>query len=262
MDILKRNSAPITEKAWEEIDDTAKEAITSMLTARRLLKVDGPKGFEFNCIGEGRLKELDSKKGEVGTAIYEVRPLVESRIVFELNKWELDDIERGIKDPKLDALEEACKKIALFEEDAIYNGYKKGNIEGLIPSAGHSFKLGNDGKSIIKAISDAKYALFESYTDMPYDLVVSADVHDKINQIYEGVSVYSIIKKIIGGEIYRSKVVKGAVMFPHKCEDIEFTVGGDFSVGYEYDDDKMVRLFVGESFMLRVLDPDKIAKFE
>jgi uncharacterized linocin/CFP29 family protein len=262
MDILKRNSAPITAKAWEEIDSTAKEVISSMLTARRVLDIDGPKGFEYNSVGEGRLKELDAEQGEVCTGIYEVKPLVETRIVFELNKWELDDIERGIKDPELDALEEACKKIALFEEDAIYNGYEKGGIKGLIPSAGHSFKLGKDGNSIIKSIGEARYALLESFTDMPYDLIVSPEVYDKINQIYEGVNVFSVVKDIIGGEILRSKVIKGAVMFPHKCEDIEFTVGGDFSVGYEHDDQRNVKLFVGESFMLRVLDPDKIVKFE
>lgn len=37
MDLLKRNQAPISEEAWVEIDSTAKEAIKSFLTTRRVL---------------------------------------------------------------------------------------------------------------------------------------------------------------------------------------------------------------------------------
>lgn len=136
MDLLKRNQAPISEEAWVEIDSTAKEAIKSFLTTRRVLSVDGPKGINFTAVNEGRLEKIDGQKmGEVSAGQYIVHPLVEARVSFELSKWELDNILRGAKDIELDALEEASQKLALFEENLVYNGYKPAGIKGTFESA-------------------------------------------------------------------------------------------------------------------------------
>lgn len=262
MDFLKRSASPISTEAWDEIDKTAKNVFKNLLSARKILAVNGPKGLDYTAIEEGRLEELDSPKfGEVCTGSYKLKRLVEARISFKLSKWELDNINRGAKDINLDALEEACEKIAVFEEQAIYNGYKKGDIEGLIPSATHKFKLGKDGNSILKAIGDGKYALMNSYVEMPYDLVVSKEVYDQINIIFEGAHLIQAIENIIGGKVIRSKVVTGAVMLPTRHEDLEFTIGQDLAVGYESEDGGEVQLFVTESFTLRVLDGNKIVAF-
>lgn len=264
MDILKKSIAPITTDAWEEINDTAKEAILSRLTARQVLKVLGPKGLDYNAVGEGRLENLkgDPNKSEVCTGTYKMKHLVEARISFEISKWELDNIERGAKDIEFDALEEAAEKLALFEENAIYNGYPEGDIVGLSEAAGHSMKFGKDGEDILKNIGEAKFALYQSYAQGPFDLVVSPEAYQKINIIYEGASLYKLIEQVIGGKIIRSEVVKGALLVPHFDDDLEFTVGQDYAVGYEGDADENVRLFITESFTLRILDEDKIVKFE
>lgn len=260
MDLLKRSAAPITDAAWSEIDETASTAISSILSARRALKVQGPKGIEFTAVNEGRLENLqgDMKKQEVCTGTYQLQPLTEARISFELSKWELDNIERGVKDADLSPLEDAAKKLALFEEESLYNGYKKGNIKGLCEVAGHKMKLGKDAQSILTSIGEAKYTLMESFGEMPFDLIVSADVYQKINVVFEGTNLYNLIGQIIGGQIIRSKVVKGALLIPHFDEDLEFTVGQDFAVGYESDNGESVRLFLTESFTLRILDEEKI----
>lgn len=263
MDILKRNLAPISKEAWNEIDESAKDVLTSMLSARKVLKLNGPKGWNYTAVGEGRLNVIeDGKVGELCTGTYKLKPLVEGRVSFELNKWELDNISRGAKDIDLDPLEKACEKLALFEENAIYNGYKDGDIDGLIASAGHTFELGNNGNDILKAISDGRYALFNSYIKPPYDLIVSQEVYDKINRIYDGANIYKIIKGTIGGDIIRSKVIEGGIMIPHQDEDLEFTVGVDYSIGYEKELDHTVQLFVTESIMLRVLDENKVVYFK
>lgn len=263
MDILKRSIAPITSDAWEEINDTAKEAIVSRLTARKILKILGPKGLNYNAVGEGRLENLkgDPSK-EVCTGTYKMKHLVEARISFEISKWELDNVERGAKDIEFDSLEEAAKKLALFEEDAIYNGYAEGDIVGLAKAAGHKMKFGKNGDEIIKNIGEAKYKLFSSYAEGPFDLIVSPEAYQQINAIYDGAHLYEIIEKIIGGTILRSQVVEGAFMVPHFDDDLEFTVGQDFAVGYEGDTGENVRLFITESFTLRILDENKIVKFD
>lgn len=262
MDRLKRSSAPITAQAWKEIDETAKDVVTNMLAARKVLKVNGPKGWEYNAVNEGRLANVDEpKEMEVCSGVYAVHPLTEARVSFELSKWELDNIERGAKDPDLDNLETAVERLALFEEDAIYNGLQKGMIEGLIPAAGHTMVLEGDGNAILHAIGEAKYALMNAYVEMPYDLIVSKEVYDKINVIFEGEHLIKRIKMLTGGEVYRAKRIEGALLLPHRDEDLEFTVGQDYAIGYEAETSETVRLFATVSFTLRVLEPKKIVHF-
>ncbi|MDO5707563.1 MAG: family 1 encapsulin nanocompartment shell protein [Andreesenia angusta] len=264
MDILKREIAPISQEAWSEIDDTAKEVLTKVLSGRKALKINGPKGWDYSAVVEGRLEELDraSDNKNVGTGVYKVKPLVEARVSFELNKWELDNIQRGAKDIDFTNLELACEDLALFEENLLYNGYKNGDIEGLCEVAGHRLKLGKEGNDILNAIGEGKYTLFSSYGEMPFDLIVSTEVYNRLNVVFEGAHLIKIVEDLIGGEIIRSKVIKGALLLPHKSDDIEFTIGQDLSIGYERELDSTVQLFVTESLMLRVLDENKLVVFE
>ncbi|WBW50109.1 family 1 encapsulin nanocompartment shell protein [Peptoniphilus equinus] len=262
MDFLKRTAAPISKAAWSEIDEAATSVFKNILSGRRVLKVNGPKGLDYTVVDEGRLEEISPvKENEVCAGLYQVQRLVEARINFKLNEWELDNLHRGAKDIDLAPLEEACEKLALYEEESIYNGNKAAGIAGLIPSAGHKIKLGKDANGLLKAIGDAKYALMNAYVAMPYDLVVSKDVYDRLNTVYEGAHLMDTVQKLIGGQIIRSKVVTGAVMFPSKDEDLEFTVGQDFAIGYDNENGTELTLFATESFTLRVLDPDKIVAF-
>lgn len=83
-------------------------------------------GIKYPAESDGRLESLDKAKlGNVATGIKVLYPLVEARVSFEISKWELDNIVRGAKDPDLSPLEDACKELALFEENLVYNGYKK-----------------------------------------------------------------------------------------------------------------------------------------
>jgi len=44
MDLLKRNHAPITPEAWEQIDGEAKRVLQLNLAGRKLVDFDGPHG--------------------------------------------------------------------------------------------------------------------------------------------------------------------------------------------------------------------------
>lgn len=261
MDILKRRLAPISSEAWKEIDERAKEVLKSILSARKVLKINGPKGWDYTVVSEGRLENIKSEDDSLSTGTFKVKPLVEVRSRFVLNKWELDNIERGADDIDLSALEEAVEKIALFEEEALYNGNKDAGIIGLSQAAEHKMKLGKDGNEILKNIGEAKYALFNSYVSPPYDLVVSPEAYKRLNVVYEGANLIELIEKLIEGKVIRSKVVKGALLLPPRDEDFDFVVGQDFSIGYENDDNKTVTLFATESFTFRVLDESKIVNF-
>lgn len=128
--MLYRDRSPISDKTWEEIDERAVEVLKSYLSARKVVHVVGPKGLDYNAISEGRLANVEEKDG-VYFGNYKVVPLTETRIEFEMDRWELDNLERGAKDVDYEPLEKAMEKIALFEERAIFDGLDKAIIEGL-----------------------------------------------------------------------------------------------------------------------------------
>jgi len=260
--MLKRNLAPISDEMWEEIDDRAKEVISNYLSARKVVNVSGPHGLEKNVVTEGRLEAMDCKDEDVSAGIYKVKPLVESRVEFELDRWEMDNLERGAKDVDLGNLEEAAKKIALFEEEAIYKGFKNGMIEGLSKYSGQDkMSFGEDGDEILKSISKAVIKLNKAFTKKPYALVVGDEAFERLNQNSKGYPLMKRVEELIGMEVIYSHVVDGAFLVPYNHEDLEMTIGRDFSIGYQNSDNEKIRFFMTESFTFRVLDPDIIIEF-
>jgi uncharacterized linocin/CFP29 family protein len=263
MDLFKQSLAPIPTKGWDEINDRATEVIQSQLSARSVLFVDGPHGLEKNSVAQGRLKLLkDAKKGEVGSSLYEIQPLLENRISFELSRWELDNILRGEKDVDLDALEDAAEKLALFEEDVIYNGHKAAGIKGLEEVANTRISITKDPNEVMKAVSDAACALEDAYAKRPFDMVVSDDFLKILNQMYQGGLLRKNVEAVIGGDIFRSRAVKGGFLIPRDHEDLELTIGQDYTVGYEAHDSKNVQLFIMNSFTFRCLDEAIVIAFD
>jgi len=88
MDILRKSFAPISEQAWEEINEEAKNILSSTLSARRFVAVDGPHGIDKAAVTAGELDiPARQAKTEVQYGVHKVMPLVESRITFSLNIW-------------------------------------------------------------------------------------------------------------------------------------------------------------------------------
>ncbi len=263
MDLLKRELAPLAQEAWDEIDERAVDVLKTHLSARKVVSVQGPKGWDFTSLSEGRLVILeDDGKATVKTGLYKTKPLVETRIAFSLSRWEMDNILRGARDANLEPLEEAIHEMALFEENAVYNSYEKGGIQGLVESAEHdAVKLGESGSDIMAALSKAVLVMQDAYQEGPFSLVVGEEGWRRLNTEVQGYPLMKRVKDIIGGEVVFSSVMKGAVMVPYNHEDLELIIGGDFSIGYESHDAENVNLFVAESFTFRVLDPALVVPF-
>ena len=261
MDLLKRDLAPLTEKAWEEIDDRAAEVFKTQLTARKSVHVEGPKGIDFNAISEGKLGIIKGNKDEVRSSKYKVTPLLEARYTFELNRWEMDNLERGAKDVDLGPLEEAVEKMAEFEDNAVYNGFEAGNIKGLIKNEKKSLSFGKDDSSIMDSITEGMIMLQDVYADKPYSLIVGKEAYSRLQKQVKGYPLIRRVEELIGSEVVFSEEIEGALLIPYDHDDLELTIGQDFSIGYEEHDSKNVQLFISESFMFRVIDPEIIVKY-
>lgn len=259
--MLYRELAPISNEAWNEIDKRAKEVLKSYLSARKVVKVNGPKGLDYNVITEGRLTNIQDSEG-VYYGNYEVLPLTEARVEFEMHRWELDNIARGAKDINYEPLEKAMKSIALFEENAIYNGLKSASINGINDSVElQEIPFGKDPTAIMEAITKGLIELKKSYVERPFTLVVNEEAYKRIIAKETAYPLDERIEKLIGGKIVFSHVVDGAYLLPYNHDDLELTIGRDFTIGYQTHTSEMVRLFAAESFTFRVLDPSIIVKY-
>ena len=257
---MYRNLAPIEKSVWEQIDSRAKEVFISILTARKSVRVTRPKGSEYVAYNHGKLGELKEKKG-ICFASYKVTPLVETRIEFKLNRWELDNAIRGDKNIDFSNLEDAVKKVALFEECAIYEGLPEGNIRGLLEVAEMPLKLGNTESSIKKCIADGVIKLRNAFVLGKIDLIVSQELYTKLWSIESQTPLIKALEDMIGGSIVESEVMKGAILIPHNNENLDLELGEDFSLGYQEHDAKEITFFIKESFAFHILDDKLIVKF-
>jgi|LGOV01.1.fsa_nt_gb uncharacterized linocin/CFP29 family protein len=263
MDMLKRTLAPLTQPAWDEIDGRAQEILKSRLTARKAVKVNGPMGWDYTVLSEGRLDLLKCNDPSLATGIFRVKPLIEVRVGFTLNRWEMDNIIRGAKDIDLTNLDNAVKKIAEFEDNAIYNGYAEGQIKGLDMVDSHdAISFGNNGETIMKAISEGVISLQEHFEQGPFVLIVGEETYKRLNMSTPGYPLINRIESLINGKIILSTAMEGALLIPYNHPNFEMTIGQDFAIGYEYHDKKMVKLFITESFTFRVLDEDIIVRYK
>ena len=259
--MLYRELAPVSSNAWDEIDERAAEVLKTTLSARKVVRVNGPKGLDFNVISEGRLGEI-KEEGNACYSNYKVIPLTETRVEFEIDRWELDNIERGAKDVEWAPLEDALKELAMIEENAVYNGLEKASIKGLAQFGDKAIKFGDSQEKIMGAVLEGVVKLRENYAVGSYTLVLSEEAYKRVlTQEGGGYPLNKRLETLIEGEMIFSSAVKGAYLIPYDHEDLELTIGKDFSIGYQNHTAEKVKFFATESFTFRVLDPGIVVKY-
>ena len=261
MDILKRSLAPITDGAWSEIDNQAKDILISNLTARKLIDVSKPQGFGFSAVSFGRLHiPANQKSNGVSYGIHKVQPLIETRIAFELEIWELDNYVRGAKDIELDAVVKASKKLAEFEETAIYHGFKDAKIDGLIHSAGYddvTFKISQ--ANFIAAVANVVNNMIQNGINGPYKLAINPELWANLESGSTGYPLHRRLNEYVDDTIVFVPAIKDALIMSTRGGDAELTLGQDISIGYMSHTSEKVKLFLTESFTFNVLEPLAVA---
>ena len=260
MDFFRRSIAPISTAAWEEIDSFAKDTIISNLSARKFVDINGPKGINFPGVNLGRIEIVkDSSKSSVKCGIHQVLPLIEARIMFRLGQWELDNIERGAKDTDLDPLSDACRQLAAFEENVVFNGYNQGKIEGLNTlKKNSSVDIKKNAESIIDGISEALTKLMIEGIDGPANLVVSEELWKYLARPVPGGSLKTAVERQTGGKVIHSPSVEGGLLISARGGDTELTIGQDYAIGYHSHSNDEISLYLTESFTFRVISPEAI----
>jgi uncharacterized linocin/CFP29 family protein len=260
---LLRSHAPISDAAWSEIDEEARERLVAALAARKLVDFSGPHGWEHSATGLGRIAAIDapvtSARPSVVAAQRSVLPLAELRAPFTLSRSELADLDRGAVDPDLAALDAAAHQLAIAENVAILHGWPAAGITGITAASPHApLALGEVADDFRRPVATAVERLMSSGIDGPYALALGPEQYRRVAETAEhgGYPLLDHLKKIVDGPLVWAPGIDGAVVLSTRGGDFLFESGEDLSVGYASHDGETVQLYLEESFSFRVATPE------
>ena len=131
MNNLHRELAPFSDAAWASIEEETTRTLKRYLAGRRVVDVQGPRGVGLSAVGTGHLKSIAAPGEGILARQRDVKALVELRVPFELDRQQIDDVDRGANDSDWQPAKDAAQKIAYAEDHAIFEGYPAAAIGGI-----------------------------------------------------------------------------------------------------------------------------------
>jgi uncharacterized linocin/CFP29 family protein len=259
MNHLLRSHAPISDAAWNLLDEEARERLTPPLAARKLVDFSGPRGWDYSATNLGRTSAVASPPSEgVSGLKRQVLPVLELRADFELLRTELRDADRGAEDVDLEALDRAAHQIALAENVAVFHGWQDA-VTGIAEASPHDAReLGEDTERYPTQVAGAVERLLCDGITGPYGVALGREQYRRVVETAEhgGYLLFDHLRKIVEGPLVWSPGVRGAVVVSLRGGDFLFDCGQDLSIGYDSHDAEVVRLYLQESFSFRVVTPE------
>jgi uncharacterized linocin/CFP29 family protein len=247
--------APISDAAWTQIDEETTRTLKRYLAGRRVVDVPAPGGVGFPAAATGHQVSISAPADGIITKQREVKALVELRVPFELTRDAVDDVERGSENSDWQPAKDAAKTIAFAEDQAIFNGYREANIQGIRDVTSNPIMaLPADVRNYPDAVAQALSQLRLVGVNGPYAVLLGADAYTDLAETRDhGYPVLEHVKRIVEGDIIWAPAIEGACVLTTRGGDFELNLGQDVSIGYLSHTDAIVRLYLQETFTFRVL---------
>lgn len=255
MNNLHRELAPISDAAWADIEEETTRTLKRYLAGRRVVDVHGPGGVGLSAVGTGHLKTIGAPDDGVLARQREVMALIELRVPFELDRQQIDDVERGSNDSDWQAAKDAAKKLAFAEDRAIFEGYAAAGINGVRQGTSNPIiPLPADVRQYPDAIAQALNQLRLVGVNGPYSVLLSADAYTALAETSDnGYPVLEHVKKLVKDEIIWAPAISGAYVLTTRGGDFDLHLGQDVSIGYLSHTDSVVRLYLQETLTFLLL---------
>ncbi|MFT4081020.1 MAG: family 1 encapsulin nanocompartment shell protein [Nocardioides sp.] len=250
MNNLHRELAPITEDAWEQIEDEVRRTFKRNLAGRRVVDLVGPSGPRLSAVGTGHIKTLTAPTPGVQISRREVQPLVEIRVPFSVTRAAVDDVERGAQDSDWQPVKDAATQIAFVEDRTIFHGLAEAGIGGIEPGSSNAeLALPTEASDVPDAVAQALSVLRLAGVDGPYSLLLSAELYTAVAETTDhGYPIRDHLARLLpDGEIIWAPALDGAVLLSTRGGDYELHLGQDLSVGYLAHDAERIDLYLQES---------------
>jgi uncharacterized linocin/CFP29 family protein len=262
---LNRGAAGIPESLWERIDKAAQQAAADILTARRFLDLEGPFGVGLTSVetgSEGYCRPAESDRAGVVASNAIAVPAIQQ--VFELSIRRVEGHLRMGLPLDLNPVEEAAEAVARREDEIIYYGIEELGIAGLLNAKNHHRVEIGDWNRVEQALSDVLTAvsrLDDAGFPGPYVLALSATRYNVLFRRYEGSDMLQLdhLRRLCEGGVYKAPVEGGLVIDPRVGT---LRIGQDLEVGFSANDGIHHKLFVSESLVLVLNEPEAISTLE
>jgi uncharacterized linocin/CFP29 family protein len=255
MNNLHRELAPISDAAWADIEEEATRTLKRYLAGRRVVDVHGPGGVGLSAVGTGHLKTIAAPSDGVLARQREVKALVELRVPFELDRQQIDNVERGSDDSDWQPAKDAAQRIAYAEDRAIFEGYAAAGIGGIRQGTSNpTMTLPADVRQYPDAIAQALNQLRLVGVNGPYSVLLGADAYTALAETSDnGYPVLEHVKKLVKDVIIWAPAIAGAFVLTTRGGDFGLHIGQDVSIGYLSHTDSVVRLYLQETFTFLLL---------
>jgi uncharacterized linocin/CFP29 family protein len=255
MNNLHRELAPISDAAWAQIEEEATRTLKRYLAGRRVVDVQGPGGVALSAVGTGHLRNIEPSGEGIITRQRVVNALVEVRAPFDLDRQQVDDVERGANDSDWQPAKDAAQRLAFAEDRAIFEGYAAAGIEGIRQGTSNPrMTLPADVRDYPDAIAQALSQLRLVGVNGPYSVLLSADSYTGLSETSDhGYPVLEHIRRLVDGEIIWAPAIAGAFVLTTRGGDFGLYIGQDISIGYLSHTDAAVRVYLQETFTFLLL---------
>jgi uncharacterized linocin/CFP29 family protein len=255
MNNLHRELAPISDAAWAQIEEEASRTLKRYLAGRRVVDVHGPAGAALSAVGTGHLRTVAAPGDGILARQRVVKPLVELRVPFDLDRHAIDDVDRGAEDSDWQPVKDAAKQIAFAEDRAIFDGYSAADIGGIREWTS------NPVMTLPAAVSDYPDAIARALSQLrlvgvngPYSVLLGADAYTALAETSDhGYPVLEHVRKLVKDDIIWAPAIEGAFVLSTRGGDFDLHLGQDTSIGYLSHTDSVVRLYLQESFTFLLL---------
>ncbi|MBV9863221.1 MAG: bacteriocin family protein [Alphaproteobacteria bacterium] len=261
MDYLNRNLAPFPAAVWREIDRAALSAARDRLTGRRFLDLEGPFGAGLTTIEVGN-DDYCRQPGpdEAGAIMGRAIPVPMLRKSFRLSiRRVAAHVENG-QPLDLAPAQDAAEAVADREEEFIYKGSPEFGLNGLLNINGRQQVEGSDWATPDNALQDVLAAatrLDEAGFRGPYALVLEPALYNNLFRLFPGSDVMPLehLRRLCTAGIYKSGI-DGGVLVDQSVGVL--ILGQDLHSGYIGHDGVHYQLYISESIVLRIDDPQAI----
>ena len=255
MNNLHRELAPISDAAWSQIEEETSRTLKRHLAGRRVVDVQGPSGVALSAVGTGHLRTIKAPGDDILARQREVNALVELRVPFDLDRQQIDDVERGANDSDWQPAKDAAQRLAFAEDRAIFDGYAAAGIGGIRQGTSNPvMTLPADVRNYPDAMEQAVSQLQLVGVNGPYSVLLSANAYTGLSETSDhGYPVLEHIKRVMDGEIIWAPAIAGAFVLTTRGGDFGLYIGQDVSIGYLNHTDAAVRLYLQETFTFLLL---------
>jgi uncharacterized linocin/CFP29 family protein len=257
MNNLHRELAPISDAAWASIEAEARRTFEQNVAGRRVVDVQGPDGPTLASVGTGHLAEIEPPGGDTAGILAWQRTaqqLVQLRVPFTVSRLDVDNVERGAQDSDWQPVKDAARQIAFAEDQAIFEGYPAGGIDGIRQGAGNpTVILPADVTDYPMAIAQALSQLRVAGVDGPYSAVLSADAYTAVSETtHHGYPLIEHIRRLLSGEIIWAPAISGAIVLTTRGGDFSLQLGQDVAIGYLSHTGTSVELYLQETLTFQM----------